>query len=96
VATVDVDLIASLAKALEVPLVLHGSSGLSDGELQGAVLAGMTKVNISTHLNVLFTRALLEALDAPRPPVDPRRYVSAGRAAVALEVERLLRLLANA
>jgi fructose-bisphosphate aldolase class II len=96
VATVDADLIASLAKALDVPLVLHGSSGLSDAELQGAVLAGMTKVNISTHLNMLFTQALLEALDAPRPPVDPRRYVSAGRAAVALEVERLLRLLANA
>jgi fructose-bisphosphate aldolase class II len=54
----------------------------------------MTKVNISTHLDVLFTQALLEVLDGPRPPSDPRRYVSAGRAAVALEVERLLRLLA--
>lgn len=95
VAHVDAGLIAQLAGALNVPLVLHGSSGLSDGELQRAVRAGMTKVNISTHLNALFTQALLEALDAPRPPVDPRRYISAGRAAVASEVERILRLLAH-
>lgn len=95
VARVDVDLIASLAGALDVPLVLHGSSGLSDAELQHAVQAGMTKINISTHLNVLFTQALREVLEAPRPPVDPRRYVAAGREAVAAEVERILRLLAN-
>jgi ketose-bisphosphate aldolase len=95
VARVDVALIALLADALDVPLVLHGSSGLSDGELQRAVRAGMTKVNISTHLNMLFTRAVREALDAPRPPVDPRRYIAAGREAVASEVERIMRLLAN-
>lgn len=95
VAQVDAGLIALLAEALDVPLVLHGSSGLSDGELQRAVRAGMTKVNISTHLNVLFTRAVREVLDAPRPPVDPRRYISAGREAVASEVERILRLLAS-
>ena len=95
VARVDVALIASLADALDVPLVLHGSSGLSDGELQRAVRAGMTKINISTHLNVLFTQAVREVLDSPRPPVDPRRYVAAGREAVASEVERIMRLLAN-
>ncbi|OJV78806.1 MAG: fructose-bisphosphate aldolase [Cellulomonas sp. 73-92] len=96
VATADVDLIQALAAALDVPLVLHGSSGLSDEELAGAVRAGITKVNVATHLNVLFTTALRAALDVPRPPVDPRRYVAAGRAAVAGEVERLLRLLAAA
>ncbi len=95
VARIDVTLIASLAEALDVPLVLHGSSGLSDGELQRAVRAGMTKINISTHLNVMFTRAVRQVLDVPEPPVDPRRYVAAGREEVASEVERLLRLLAG-
>lgn len=95
VAQVDADLIAALAGALDVPLVLHGSSGLSDAELRRAVTAGMTKINISTHLNVLFTDAVREVLEAPRPPVDPRRYVAAGREVVAAEVERILRLLAN-
>jgi len=59
------------------------------------VRAGMTKINISTHLNVLFTQALLEALHAPRPAEMYRLGSTGGREAVASEVERILRLLAN-
>ena len=94
VATVDRALIEQLAASAGVPLVLHGSSGLSDDELVAAVRAGMTKINISTHLNGLFTAAAREALDADATLVDPRRYISPARSAVAVETERLLRLLA--
>ena len=95
VAEVDTRLVSALAAALDVPLVLHGSSGLPDEALAGAVRAGITKVNVATHLNVLFTRAVRDVLEGPRPPVDPRRYVAAGRAAVTDEVHRLLALLAG-
>jgi fructose-bisphosphate aldolase class II len=94
VATVDRVLIEHLAASAGVPLVLHGSSGLSDDELVAAVRAGMTKINISTHLNGLFTAAAREALNADATLVDPRRYISPARSAVAVETERLLRLLA--
>ena len=78
-----------------VPLVLHGSSGLSDEELAPPSRSGMTKVNISTHLNGVFTRAVRAVL-ADRPDLtDPRKYVAAGRAALEDETERLLRLLAG-
>jgi fructose-bisphosphate aldolase class II len=96
VATIDRALIAQLAEAVTVPLVLHGSSGLSDDELVAGVRAGMTKINISTHLNGLFTSAVREALGADAAVVDPRSYVRPAREAVAVEVERLLRLLALA
>ena len=92
VGRVDVELIAALAAAVPVPLVLHGSSGLPDGQLQAAVRAGITKVNIGTHLNVVFTTALRDALEAGAG-VDPRKYLAPARAAVADEVARLLRLL---
>ncbi len=95
VASVDTDLVAALAAALDVPLVLHGSSGLSDDELRGAVRAGMTKVNISTHLNGVFTAEVRARLDAAPALVDPRRYVGPARDAVATETGRLLRLLAS-
>ena len=95
VASVDTDLVAALAAALDVPLVLHGSSGLSDDELRGAVRAGMTKVNISTHLNGVFTAEVRARLDAAPALVDPRRYVGPARDAVATETGRLLRLLAT-
>lgn len=92
-ASVDRALVEELRAAVPVPLVLHGSSGLSDDELQAAVRAGMTKINISTHLNGLFTRALRAVLDDGPDVVDPRKYVSAGRDAIATESARLLTLL---
>ena len=93
VASVDHALIAGLRRAVPVPLVLHGSSGLSDDELRAAVASGMTKINISTHLNGLFTAAVRTALDEDARLTDPRRYVRPGRDAVATEVARILELL---
>lgn len=92
-AAVDADLIQRIAAALDVPLVLHGSSGLDDAGLAGAVRAGMTKINISTHLNVLFTAAVRQVLQTQPAVTDPRQYVRPGRAALAAEVRRLLTLL---
>ncbi|MEJ5946698.1 class II fructose-bisphosphate aldolase [Pseudokineococcus basanitobsidens] len=94
-AAVDTALVAELAAAVDVPLVLHGSSGVDDDGLVAAVRAGMVKVNISTHLNALFTAAVRRRLADDPDLVDPRRYVREGRDAVAAEVERLLRLLAG-
>jgi ketose-bisphosphate aldolase len=92
-ASVDHDLIARIAAAVPVPLVLHGSSGVPDADLARAVSSGMTKVNISTHLNRLFTLAARHVLEADPALVDPRKYIAPARSAVATEVARLLRLL---
>lgn len=93
-AVLDDDLISRIAAAVPVPLVLHGSSGVPDTGLRSAVAHGMTKINIATHLNTVMTRAVRDAL-ADEALVDPRRYLGPGRDAVAGEVERLLRLLAD-
>jgi fructose-bisphosphate aldolase class II len=92
-ATLDFDLIAEIARTVSVPLVLHGSSGVSDPDLQKAVKAGMSKINIATHLNNVFTHEVREALNANPKRVDPRKYIAPGRDAVATEVARLLTLL---
>jgi fructose-bisphosphate aldolase class II len=92
-ATLDFDLISEIARTVSVPLVLHGSSGVSDPDLQKAVKAGMSKINIATHLNNVFTHEIREALDANPKLVDPRKYIAPGRDAVASEVARLLALL---
>lgn len=92
-AELDTDLIAALRDSVPVPLVLHGSSGVPDAGLVAAVRAGMTKVNIATHLNQVFTHAMTEQLEAS-PTVDTRKYLGAARSAVTDEAARLMRLLA--
>jgi fructose-bisphosphate aldolase class II len=91
-AVLDVELIAELAAAVPVPLVLHGSSGVADEGLVAAVRAGITKVNIATHLNAAFTQAVRASLDGA-DVVDPRKYLGPARASVAEEVARLLTIL---
>lgn len=94
-AVLDLELIAALRAAVPVPLVLHGSSGVPDETLRAAVRHGMKKINISTHLNKTFTRAIRDRLAADEKVVDSRKYVGAGRTAVAAEVTRLLGVLAG-
>ena len=92
-AVLDLGLIASLRQTVGVPLVLHGSSGVPDDDLAAAVRAGLTKINIATQLNKVFTAAVRDYLSAEPAVVDPRRYGSAGRDAIAPEVARLLGVL---
>jgi len=94
-AVIDFDLIGRIRAEVPaaVPLVLHGSSGIPDAALGKAILAGMTKINIATQLNKVFTAAVRERLAADERLVDPRQYGAAGRDAVAAEVTRLLKVL---
>lgn len=92
-AELDFDLIEDLAKTVKTPLVLHGSSGVSDESLQRAVLAGMRKVNIATHLNHVFTDEIRDFLNQDLKTVDPRKYMKQARKAVTVETARLINLL---
>lgn len=93
-ASLDLELIARLHVALTVPLVLHGSSGVADAVIADAVRVGMTKINVSTHLNGFFTRAIRDALGADDSLVDSRKYVKPARDALAGEAARMLRAFA--
>ncbi|MEU6917875.1 class II fructose-bisphosphate aldolase [Streptomyces olindensis] len=92
-ATLDHALLKQLSAALDVPLVLHGSSGVPDGELTAAVAGGITKVNIGTALNIALTGAIREFLANRPEAVDPRHYLTVGRQAMARVVERTIRVL---
>lgn len=91
-AELDTGLIAALAAATPVPLVLHGSSGVPDEGMTAAIRAGMTKINVATHLNRLFTQEVRRVLAAEPALVDTRTWMAAGARAAGAEARRLLEL----
>lgn len=95
-AALDMGLIARLRSAVPVPLVLHGSSGVSDAGIRAAVRAGITKVNVATHLNGFFTRGVRDALSEDDALVDMRKYLGPGREAMTAGTMHLLRVLSLA
>ncbi|KAA0099972.1 fructose-bisphosphate aldolase [Mycolicibacterium sp. P1-18] len=88
-AELDVELVHRLSEAVSAPLVLHGSSGVSDHQLRLATEAGIRKVNVGTALNVAYTAALRRQLEANPAASDPRRALAAARTAIADTVAEL-------
>ncbi|MFJ8822626.1 ketose-bisphosphate aldolase [Streptomyces sp. NPDC102467] len=92
-AALDHDLLKRLAEGLDVPLVLHGSSGVPDAELAAAVRGGIAKVNVGTALNIAMTAAIREFLAAHPDAVDSRKYLTVGREAMSTTVSDLITVL---
>ncbi|MCQ4205993.1 MULTISPECIES: class II fructose-bisphosphate aldolase [Streptomyces] len=92
-AALDHDLLKRLADGLDVPLVLHGSSGVPDAELTAAVRGGIAKVNVGTALNIAMTAAIREFLAAHPDAVDSRKYLTVGREAMTRTVSELITVL---
>ena len=61
------------AKA-DLPLVLHGASGLQDAVVREAVAKGMAKVNFATELRIAYTDGVKEFLAANPDAFDPKKY----------------------
>lgn len=53
----DFERIRTIAKTVDVPLVLHGGSGLTDSDFKQAIQEGISKVNIFTDINVAAVEA---------------------------------------
>lgn len=53
--------IRTIAETVDVPLVLHGGSGLSDYDFKKAIREGISKVNIFTDINVAAAKAEMNA-----------------------------------
>ncbi|MBR3934443.1 MAG: class II fructose-bisphosphate aldolase [Clostridia bacterium] len=53
----DFERIRTIANTVDVPLVLHGGSGLTDDDFRKAIQEGISKVNIFTDINVAAVEA---------------------------------------
>jgi len=77
--SLDLKCLAAIRSRVSIPLVLHGSSGVSDNDIKQGIAMGLCKVNVATQLNQAFTRAIRDVLDQNAGVVDPRKYLAPGR-----------------
>lgn len=57
-AKIDFARIENLRRTIDIPLVIHGCSGVSDDDVRKAVALGINKVNVATEYNIAFTDSL--------------------------------------
>jgi fructose-bisphosphate aldolase class II len=77
--SLDLDRLAAIRDRVSIPLVLHGSSGVSDRDIKQGVVMGLCKVNVATQLSQAFTGAIRDVLNKDGNLVDPRKYLAPGR-----------------
>lgn len=91
----DFDRMKEIAVETNVPLVLHGGTGISNNDLLFAVKCGICKININTELQVAWTNAVRKYLSLNEDVYDPRKIISSGEEAIRLIIREKSRMLLN-
>ena len=70
----DLDRLVEIRKIVDVPLVLHGASGLSEEAVKESIKRGICKVNFATELRIAYTDGVKELLEEKPETIDPKKY----------------------
>ena len=90
---IDLDLLKKIDQVVDVPLVLHGASGLGRSDIVQAIKFGIRKINIDTQIKRSFKKGLQENIDDPDK--DLRDYLSDAREDAENTIKKYLRLFNN-
>jgi fructose-bisphosphate aldolase class II len=92
-AELDIERLKAIRQAIpEIPLVLHGSSGVKEDSVAEAIEHGICKVNVATYLSQAFTYTLFDHLKANPKVEDPRKHLAPAREAAKERVRAKIRL----
>ena len=89
------DIIEKVAKAIPVPIVLHGGSGVPDESIRKAIQCGVGKINVNTENQIACTDAIREVLNNDAKVYDPRKYLTPARNAMKEVVRSKIRLFGS-
>ncbi len=83
----------------ELPLVLHGGTGIPDDMIKKAISLGVAKINVNTECQLVFqeaTRAYIEAgKDLEGKGFDPRKLLAPGFEAIKAKVKEKMELFGS-
>lgn len=72
----------AISQRVDIPLVMHGASGVPEADIHQSIQYGVSKINISTELKIPFAEGLRNYLIEHPNESDPRKYFPTAREAV--------------
>ncbi len=91
----DFDRLNTIKQDLNMPLVLHGASGVDEESIKKAVSLGINKINIDTELRCAYTDRLRACLAEDTEVYDLRKYIKPAREDVKAKVIEKIRLFGS-
>lgn len=86
----DFNLLSAINRSLNIPLVLHGGSGLAESDFKSCIKNGIAKININTDLQLSWYKGITDFI-AKNPDIyDPRKIISSGKQQFNDKIEELV------
>jgi fructose-bisphosphate aldolase class II len=92
----DFERLREIRDLLDIPLALHGGTGLSDTDFRECIAHGIRKINIYTQLNIAAVDVIRDKLETDPGFIDFPALLVSARAKMQTEVERFIRLFGSA
>ena len=77
---------------LPIPLVLHGGTGIPNDKIEKAISCGISKININTDLQVVWSKSVRKFLEENQEVYDPRKVIGSGEKAMKERIEEIVSL----
>jgi fructose-bisphosphate aldolase class II len=91
----NMKLLEELSDKVNIPLVLHGGSGINDSQIMELIKRGITKININTELQVAWNKGVRLYLDSNKDVYDPRKIILSGKDEIVSVIESKIKLFNN-
>jgi fructose-bisphosphate aldolase class II len=91
----DFDRLATINERVDIPIVLHGASGVPANSIRKAVSLGVCKINIDTEIRQAFTRGVQNALNNKPSEYDPRKLLGPAKEEMKAIVKEKMRLFGS-
>jgi len=88
----DFPRLAAIREVTGVPIVLHGSSGVPDGDIREAISLGVRKINIDTNIREAFVERMRQVIAENPGEIDPRKILGPAREAAREIIREKIRL----
>ncbi|MBO4600849.1 MAG: class II fructose-bisphosphate aldolase [Bacilli bacterium] len=90
---IQINVMREISNETNLPLVLHGGSGLPDEVIKECVANGITKVNFNTDLQIAWHNDVVEFIKNNEDVYDPRKVISSGEIALKSVVRKYIQIL---
>lgn len=88
----DFNTMEIINKNLAIPLVLHGGTGIPEDKIKKAISCGISKININTDLQSVWSKAVRHFLETNKEVYDPRKIIGSGELAIKNRIEEIVTL----
>ncbi len=92
---IQTDVMKEISEKTNMPLVLHGGSGLPENILKECIKNGIAKINFNTELQISWHNGVLDFIANNKDVYDPRKVISSGEENMKSTIREYINILGS-